>query len=89
MRCGCGGTDSYSSFSFDCPTRVIAQIVAHTGGLPGISTLVAFLPDDGLGVVALANADEKASVNQEILLRIVEDVMGLPRTRAMNTADAK
>ncbi|KII86430.1 hypothetical protein PLICRDRAFT_44025 [Plicaturopsis crispa FD-325 SS-3] len=32
------------------------EIVAHNGGMPGFSTLVAFSPNNGLGVVVLANA---------------------------------
>ncbi|KZT05037.1 beta-lactamase/transpeptidase-like protein [Laetiporus sulphureus 93-53] len=55
------------------------EIVSHTGGVPGISTRVAFLPSDGLGLVLLANADEKASANEAIMYRVVEDVLGLRR----------
>lgn len=49
---------------------------------------MAFLPDDGLGIVLLANADEKASANEAILYRIVEDVLGLKRVDRGVTVDA-
>ncbi|OBZ75017.1 hypothetical protein A0H81_05171 [Grifola frondosa] len=54
------------------------EIVTHTGGIPGFSTLVAFLPTDRLGFVILANAGAKAHENDEIMYRIVDEVFGLP-----------
>ena len=64
------------------------QILAHTGGIAGISTLVVFLPNDGLGVAVLANADEKDAANMAIVLKIVEDVLGLKRVDRRVTTDA-
>ncbi|EPS99304.1 hypothetical protein FOMPIDRAFT_1164237 [Fomitopsis schrenkii] len=64
------------------------NIVAHTGGIPGISTLVVFLPDDGLGIVVLANADGKDAANMAIVLKIIEDVLDLKRVDRRVTTDA-
>ncbi|PCH42876.1 beta-lactamase/transpeptidase-like protein [Wolfiporia cocos MD-104 SS10] len=55
------------------------ETISHTGAIPGFSTRVAFLPSDGLGLVVLANADEKAAANEAIMYRIAEDVLGLRR----------
>ena len=66
----------------------ILQVLTHSGAIPGFSTRVAFLPDDGLGIVVLANADEKAAANEAILFRIVEDVLGLKRVDRSVTVDA-
>ena len=67
---------------------MFSQILTHSGAIPGFSTRVAFLPDDGLGIVVLANADEKAAANEAILYRIVEDVLGLKRVDRTVTVDA-
>ncbi|TFY56936.1 hypothetical protein EVJ58_g7336 [Rhodofomes roseus] len=64
------------------------DMLTHSGAIPGFSTRVAFLPEDGLGIVVLANADEKASANDAIILRIVEDVLGLKRVDRDVVADA-
>ncbi|KAH9919588.1 beta-lactamase/transpeptidase-like protein [Fomitopsis serialis] len=47
-----------------CPIKATTSILTHSGAIPGFSTRVAFLPEDGLGVVVLANADEKAKANE-------------------------
>ncbi|EJF60227.1 beta-lactamase/transpeptidase-like protein [Dichomitus squalens LYAD-421 SS1] len=52
------------------------EVVEHTGGIPGFSTLVAFVPQRNLGVVILSNANEKAVWNSKILMRILDDVLG-------------
>ena len=54
-------------------------MIHHGGSVPGISTFVALFPDDGLGIVQLANADSKGGVNSQILRRVVEAALGLPR----------
>lgn len=65
------------------------EIVAHTGGLPGISTLVALLPDDGLGLVALANADEKAAAERILMERILDDMIDFPEGSRATFVDAE
>jgi len=64
------------------------DILTHSGAIPGFSTRVAFLPEDGLGIVVLANADEKAKANEAIIYRVVEDVLGLKRVDRGVRADA-
>jgi CubicO group peptidase (beta-lactamase class C family) len=54
-----------------------AQLVWHTGGVPGGSTIIAFLPNDGIGVTALVNADSKDVLVFPLVLRIVEHLLGL------------
>lgn len=65
------------------------QVLTHSGAIPGFSTRVTFLPDDGLGIVVLANADEKAAANEAIVYRIIEDVLGLQRVDRNVTVDTK
>jgi len=51
-------------------------MVTHSGGIPGVSTLVSFLPSDALGVVVLINAGEQfASVI--VTNRVLDDVLSL------------
>ena len=50
---------------------------------------MAFLPDDSLGIVVLANADEKAAANEAIVYRVIEDVLDLKRVDRSVTVDAK
>lgn len=47
-----------------------------------------FLPDDGLGIVVLANADGKDAANMAIVLKIIEDVLDLKRVDRRVTTDA-
>jgi hypothetical protein len=54
---------------------VIFQMVWHTGGIPGISTIVAFYPHAKLGLAVLANADEKAAPVMRVTTRIMKDVL--------------
>lgn len=52
------------------------QVVAHSGGIPGISTRISFLPSDGLGIIILVNSDDKSSVtNIPITQRIIHDML--------------
>ncbi|EPS99303.1 hypothetical protein FOMPIDRAFT_114665 [Fomitopsis schrenkii] len=64
------------------------NIVAHTGDITGISTLVVFLPDDGLGIAVLTNADDKDDANMAIAIMIIGDLLGLNSvtTNATGTA---
>ncbi len=54
------------------------DVVWHFGAIPGFSTLVAFLPQDNLGAVLLANTDEKQDDNMGILFRVIDEALGLP-----------
>ena len=47
------------------------------------------MPGDGLGIVVLANADEKAAANEAIVYRVIEDVLDLKRVDRSVTVDAK
>ncbi|MEO6809518.1 MAG: serine hydrolase domain-containing protein, partial [Isosphaeraceae bacterium] len=39
------------------------RVIEHGGGMPGVSTLVRFFPDDGLGLVVLSNGANPFAVN--------------------------
>ena len=55
------------------------QVVYHTGSVPGFKTLVAFLPDDKLGIAVTFNTDlgpNTGSPNDEILTRVMSSVFG-------------
>ena len=54
------------------------DVVWHFGAIPGFSLLVAFLPEDNLGVVLLANMDEKQNDNMEVLYRVIDEALSLP-----------
>ncbi|KAI1786346.1 beta-lactamase/transpeptidase-like protein [Ganoderma leucocontextum] len=54
--------------------------VWHFGAIPGFSTLVAFLPEDNLGAVLLANMDEKQDDNMRILFRVIDEALDLPQS---------
>ncbi|KAI0363941.1 beta-lactamase/transpeptidase-like protein [Pilatotrama ljubarskyi] len=54
------------------------EVVSHNGAIPGFSTLVAFSPSSNLGVVVLANADEKAGHTLEIMKRAFDEALDLP-----------
>ncbi|KAI0629472.1 beta-lactamase/transpeptidase-like protein [Trametes polyzona] len=56
------------------------DVVWHFGAIPGFSLLVAFLPEDNLGVVLLANMDEKQDENMTILFRVIDEALDLPRS---------
>ncbi|KAI0945939.1 hypothetical protein AcV7_010047 [Taiwanofungus camphoratus] len=65
------------------------ELITHSGAIPGFSTKVAFLPTDKLGIVLLANADEKAAANEVIMYRIIEDVLRLRRVDRIISTDAQ
>ncbi|THH28151.1 hypothetical protein EUX98_g6035 [Antrodiella citrinella] len=56
------------------------DFVWHSGGIPGFSTLVEFLPADDLGIVVLANADAKFQATLQLLTRIIDEALGLDTT---------
>ncbi|KAI0669553.1 beta-lactamase/transpeptidase-like protein [Trametes maxima] len=58
------------------------DVVWHFGAMPGFSTLVAFLPKDNIGVVIMANMDEKLNDTLAILFRVIDEALGLVRTSA-------
>ncbi|KAH8096874.1 beta-lactamase/transpeptidase-like protein [Cristinia sonorae] len=53
------------------------EFVSHSGGIPGFSTMVGFLPADDLGIVVLANADAKHDAEIKLIMRIIRDAVGL------------
>ncbi|CAL1697760.1 unnamed protein product [Somion occarium] len=57
------------------------EVISHSGGIPGFSTLVVFLPSDDLGLVVLANADQKDKQTTKIVYRAFEDFLGLERSQ--------
>lgn len=48
----------------------------HYGGVPGVSALVAAAPDDGIGFIALANADAKQLSMTNIALLAAKKALG-------------
>jgi hypothetical protein len=69
----------------------------HDGAIPGLSAEVYFLPDDNVGIVALANGDAKHQYELALIYRIIEDFLGLERKESerilhelhTHTADSK
>ncbi|TFY81752.1 hypothetical protein EWM64_g2261, partial [Hericium alpestre] len=53
------------------------DVVEHSGGIPGFSTQIAFLPSSGIGIVALSNADMKFFPIVELPQRIIRDIYNL------------
>ncbi|KAG2128999.1 beta-lactamase/transpeptidase-like protein [Suillus clintonianus] len=53
------------------------DLVYHTGSVPGLSTLAAFLPDDDVGVVVFANGGDKATPVMDISNRIIDAALNL------------
>ncbi|KAI0334281.1 beta-lactamase/transpeptidase-like protein [Cubamyces sp. BRFM 1775] len=56
------------------------EIIMHTGGIPGFSTIVVFSPSSNLGIVVLINADEKAEHILTIVKRAFDDVLNLSQS---------
>ncbi|KAJ7691779.1 beta-lactamase/transpeptidase-like protein [Mycena rosella] len=52
--------------------------VRHAGGAPGVDSIVAFYPHDGLGIVALANTMTTTSVVRDIADTVADRILGLP-----------
>ena len=52
-------------------------MVYHSGAVPGLSTLVSFLPSDDIGVTLFANGESKAEPLMLILNRILDSALHL------------
>ncbi|KAI0252716.1 beta-lactamase/transpeptidase-like protein [Lactifluus subvellereus] len=48
------------------------DIILHSGGAPGVSTAIAAALSDGLGIIALTNADSKYPAIEKIILAIAQ-----------------
>jgi CubicO group peptidase (beta-lactamase class C family) len=55
------------------------KLVWHTGGWPGMVSRVTMLPDQGLGVIVLTNAESGAAFNA-VTMRALDAMLGLPAT---------
>ncbi len=51
------------------------KLVQHSGGVDGMRTLVTMLPEAGLGVVALTNAE--APLTYPVTFRVLDELLGL------------
>ncbi|KAI9067465.1 beta-lactamase/transpeptidase-like protein [Trametes sanguinea] len=63
------------------------DVVWHSGAIPGFSLLVAFLPEDNLGVVLLANMDDKADDVMSVLYRVIDEALDLPENIERDVSD--
>jgi hypothetical protein len=52
------------------------QMVFHPGEIPGVSSLISFLPHQKIAVVFLIPADGKDAVNEQILGEIYAALLG-------------
>ncbi|KAF8132830.1 beta-lactamase/transpeptidase-like protein [Boletus edulis] len=53
------------------------DVVWHSGAVPGLSTLVSFLPSDEIGVTLFANGEDKAEPLMLVFERILDSALGL------------
>ncbi|TDL17828.1 beta-lactamase/transpeptidase-like protein [Rickenella mellea] len=53
------------------------EIVYHNGGTPGISSSIAFLPNNNLGLAVFTNGGGKNQVADAVMYRIIGDVLKL------------
>ena len=53
------------------------EVIWHDGGLPGFTSFVGYLPNDGLGMVCLINTIGKVEEYTDIVYRIVREVLDL------------
>jgi hypothetical protein len=53
------------------------QLVYHTGGIPGVSSIIALFPDDNVGVISLCNTDHQETILYEIVSKIADSALGL------------
>ncbi|EIM80585.1 beta-lactamase/transpeptidase-like protein [Stereum hirsutum FP-91666 SS1] len=64
------------------------DIVLHSGGLPGATALVSFMPSEGIAVVALINADDKYhSVSTPLLYKIIDGLFAINGSTATGRID--
>src|SRR5690606_13735851 len=55
------------------------KLVWHTGGWPGMVSRVTMLPEQGIGVIVLTNAESGAAFNA-VTMRALDAMLGLPAT---------
>ncbi|TCD62783.1 hypothetical protein EIP91_006401 [Steccherinum ochraceum] len=53
------------------------EIIWHPGGVPGITSLLAWLPKEQIGLVVLVNASAKDKVTNAIAFRIAAELLGI------------
>ena len=53
------------------------KMVSHTGGWPGMVSRITMLPDQGIGVIVLTNAESGAAFNA-VTMRALDAMLGLP-----------
>jgi len=64
------------------------DFIQHTGAGPGVSTQIVAALEDGFGIVALTNADEKAESLEKIILGLAQKALGLGVGNSFNTPPA-
>ena len=69
-------------------SSALYQFVSHTGGLPGFSTIVGFLPADDLGIVILTNTAEQEANVKRLARRVIEEALGLDLDVSAAASDA-
>ena len=62
------------------------QVVYHSGDIPGLSTLVSFLPSDKIGVTLFANGEGKAEQQMLILNHILNSALHLTGSSTQTSA---
>jgi CubicO group peptidase (beta-lactamase class C family) len=55
------------------------RMVWHTGGWPGMVSRITMLPDKGIGVIVLTNAESGAAFNA-VTMRALDAMLGVPAT---------
>lgn len=53
------------------------QVIWHPGGVPGVTSLVAFLPKEKTGLVVLTNASAKDKVTYPIVYRLLAELFNI------------
>lgn len=69
---------SFSRLLISTSSHILFQLVWHNGGAPGVATIVDLYPNDGFGVVILANT-RGVSVTRNIALAVADRILGLPK----------
>ncbi|KAF9233582.1 beta-lactamase/transpeptidase-like protein [Melanogaster broomeanus] len=62
------------------------DMVYHSGSVPGLSTLVSFLPSDEIGVTVFANGGAQAETVMKILNRILDEALHLDISLTLSSA---
>lgn len=55
----------------------------HNGAIPGFSSYIAFLPNDGIGFASLINMADRPDVNEGIFRGLIERMLDLPKKVAI------